>query len=44
MNHIYNPTMNKIMGSTTINQYHIQLIFDVSLDIQCLWAEICESA
>jgi hypothetical protein len=29
--------VNKIMGATTINQHHNLPMFDVSLDLQCLW-------
>jgi hypothetical protein len=31
--------MNKIMGATTINQHQNQPMFNVSLDIQCLWGQ-----
>jgi hypothetical protein len=33
------PAMNKIMGDTTINQHHNWPMFDVALDIQCLWGQ-----
>ena len=36
MDLISEPVMNKIMGATTINQYHNMPMFDVSLDPQCL--------
>jgi hypothetical protein len=34
------PTMNKIMGATTINQHHNRPMFDVNLDLQFCGAEI----
>lgn len=30
------PSMNKIMGATTINQYHNWPMFDVALDLECM--------
>jgi hypothetical protein len=29
--------MNKIMGDAPINQHHNRSMFDIALDIQCLW-------
>jgi hypothetical protein len=33
------PAMNKIMGATTINQHCNWTMFDVALDLQCLWSQ-----
>ena len=39
MDLISDPTMNKIMGATTINQHHNWPMCDLALDFQCLWGQ-----
>jgi hypothetical protein len=41
---ISEPTMNKIMDATAINQHHNRPIFNVSLDLQCMWGQNHESS
>jgi hypothetical protein len=37
MDLINEPVMNKFRGAITINKHHYLHMFDVALDIQCLW-------